>query len=133
MSSSAKARRKKQRIAARDGGWRCHYCERALDPIMNPKAKHPVKVVETTPTLDHVVPQSLGGTSDLSNLVLSCFPCNTSKGSGASPSTQKLNRTASPLGDLRHGTVFDLWIEMYGEKKAKRLTSVYPSSASKPV
>jgi hypothetical protein len=32
-------------------------------------------------TLDHVVPQELGGTNDASNLVTACKSCNSAKGS----------------------------------------------------
>lgn len=31
-------------------------------------------------TLDHVIPRSRGGTSNLTNLVCACDPCNRSKG-----------------------------------------------------
>lgn len=31
-------------------------------------------------SIDHVVPLALGGTNDLTNLVLACLPCNIKKG-----------------------------------------------------
>lgn len=30
-------------------------------------------------TLDHVIPQSIGGTDDMQNLVMACAPCNNKK------------------------------------------------------
>lgn len=53
------------RLAERDGP-RCHYCDRTLD-------------LEEM-TLDHIKPQSLGGTHAIKNLVLCCKPCNSWKG-----------------------------------------------------
>ena len=32
-------------------------------------------------TIDHIIPRSVGGTSDFSNLALSCYECNTQKSS----------------------------------------------------
>ena len=50
----------------RDNG-RCQYCDRPVGP----------KSYE----IEHVIPKSRGGTSDWSNLVVSCSPCNQRKGS----------------------------------------------------
>lgn len=47
-------------------GPNCHYCGVLLTPV--------------TATLDHIVPASMGGCSDLWNLVLACSPCNTALG-----------------------------------------------------
>lgn len=44
----------------------CHYCGTHLTPM--------------TATVDHVIPRSKGGTSELSNLVLACRKCNQAKG-----------------------------------------------------
>lgn len=46
----------------RDGGWVCHWCGRYGN------------------TLDHLVPQSIGGTDELDNLVLACMDCNSRRG-----------------------------------------------------
>lgn len=59
---------KKKRIAAliqRDGN-ACWYCHEPFDK-------------ENPPTIDHVKPRSKGGTNNLSNLRLSCSPCNHEK------------------------------------------------------
>lgn len=47
-------------------GGRCHWCGGDAG---------------LTPEIDHVVPVSRGGSDELENLVLSCRPCNRSKGS----------------------------------------------------
>lgn len=52
-------------ILRRDGG-RCFFCGRALLP--------------GAATLDHYLPQSAGGPSEIFNLVLCCKSCNTAKG-----------------------------------------------------
>ena len=43
----------------------CHYCGKYVS--------------KRDATLEHVVPQSQGGTDDLSNLVMACFACNNKK------------------------------------------------------
>ncbi|WP_455361984.1 HNH endonuclease [Streptomyces sp. SYSU K21746] len=55
------------RLARRDGR-HCFYCRRPFTDV-------------TTATLDHYVPYSLWATNVRFNLVLSCEPCNTRKGS----------------------------------------------------
>lgn len=49
----------------------CHYCGK--------------KLRREQATVDHVIPKSKGGSNNSSNFVLSCAPCNTSKGSGEAP------------------------------------------------
>lgn len=46
-------------------GWRCRYCGE--------------RVTEQTVTLDHVIPQSSGGTDDPDNLATACLMCNSVK------------------------------------------------------
>jgi 5-methylcytosine-specific restriction endonuclease McrA len=56
---------KRMAIYVRDG-LRCVYCGQNVE--------------NTALTLDHVVPQWLGGTNDAANLVTACRCCNSSKG-----------------------------------------------------
>jgi hypothetical protein len=76
------------RVADNQGGWTCHYCNVGLIDVcadddvlfdeqggryINPDSpKRP-------PTLDHVIPQALGGSNGLRNLVLACHSCNSRK------------------------------------------------------
>ncbi|WP_142926733.1 HNH endonuclease [Mycobacterium marinum] len=46
-------------------GWKCHYCGDA--------------VTAANATLDHIIPQSRGGTNDPENLVTACLTCNSIK------------------------------------------------------
>ena len=55
---------KRERVFERSYG-QCHYCGCHL-------------TMETM-TLDHVIPRSKGGTSDILNLVAACKPCNQAK------------------------------------------------------
>lgn len=57
--------RKTRQQVLRDRGTTCEYC--GCD-------------CSDDPTIDHVVPFSRGGSSDASNLVVACRPCNSSKG-----------------------------------------------------
>ena len=52
-------------LAARDGGWRCYYCNTTLGWFYWQP--------------DHVIPRSKGGPDAIWNLVLSCKPCNDRK------------------------------------------------------
>ncbi len=47
-------------------GNKCHYCN--------------CELTHETATIEHIVPKFLGGSNKLSNLALSCGPCNHSKG-----------------------------------------------------
>jgi hypothetical protein len=38
-----------------------------------------MRIMAYTFHVDHIIPQSLGGTNDLSNLALACQPCNAAK------------------------------------------------------
>ncbi|MFD7609705.1 HNH endonuclease [Streptomyces sp. NPDC059828] len=59
-------------IAERDG-WRCHICQKAVDPGL-------VWPHSMSPSLDHVVPLSKGGPHEPRNVRLSHVRCNTARG-----------------------------------------------------
>ena len=61
---------------ASQGALVCHYCRTAPLVMSHWKEKPPPNVA----TVDHVTPSSRGGSNDPSNLVVSCGPCNWSKG-----------------------------------------------------
>lgn len=64
---SCKRRQTKVRLLMCERPWvECHYCGRRIEP--------------GTATLDHIVPQSQGGTHSVSNLLLACKPCNSKRG-----------------------------------------------------
>ena len=65
-----KHRRVVKDLVERDGH-QCTYCGKTLNTALDPAAN---------PTVDHIVPSSRGGTAALSNLVLACRSCNSSKG-----------------------------------------------------
>jgi len=92
-----------RRLATRDGGYSCHYCKSPLIAIGGEEgyslhsalsvnkgmiyfvANKDGKVEQlpfgvSDPTIDHKIPKTKGGTSDFSNLVLSCRSCNAQKG-----------------------------------------------------
>lgn len=66
-------------IYARDGAL-CHYCGRPLAALDEIPDLIGGPLPDDFPTLDHVVPRSKGGGHALRNLVVSCFPCNRTKG-----------------------------------------------------
>jgi 5-methylcytosine-specific restriction endonuclease McrA len=47
----------------------------------------------TSLTIEHLVPLCLGGSSDVTNIALSCAPCNQEKGREAWLMKRKLNRS----------------------------------------
>jgi hypothetical protein len=53
-----------RRIVAEKSGYRCSYCLTAEE------------IVGTLFTVDHIVPESLGGLTTTENLCLSCWSCN---------------------------------------------------------
>lgn len=60
-------------IYARDG-WTCHLCGGETSRVFSPDDRK-------SPTLDHLVPVSLGGGNESSNLKTACWSCNSSRGS----------------------------------------------------
>jgi HNH endonuclease len=61
------AENKRRILNIRDGNL-CHYCKKVMRGP-NPQS------------IEHVVPRSLGGSNNISNLVLACIKCNNSRGS----------------------------------------------------
>jgi hypothetical protein len=59
-------------LAARDGT-RCHICCRKVDMSLSGQHKW-------GPTIEHILPVSLGGTNDANNLALAHRHCNTARG-----------------------------------------------------
>ena len=53
--------------------WTCHICSEPVDRSGDPNGNR-------APSLDHLVPRSLGGTDDPSNLKTACRSCNSRKG-----------------------------------------------------
>jgi len=62
----------REAIFQRDG-YTCWMCEKQCDPTR--VVPHP-----DAPTVDHLVPQSLGGAHDADNLATACFTCNSTRG-----------------------------------------------------
>lgn len=58
-------------VSRRDGTL-CRYCQ---VPTIMTRDGHPRRR-----TLDHVIPQNLGGTDEMENLVVCCQSCNSRKG-----------------------------------------------------
>ncbi len=56
-----------QQVAERSQ-YRCNYCQSQQ------------RLMGVSLTIDHIVPQSLGGTTELDNLCLACWDCNLIKG-----------------------------------------------------
>jgi 5-methylcytosine-specific restriction endonuclease McrA len=59
------------KLALEIHGGICFYCKTAT-----------AAETSVTPTIDHIEAVAHGGTSDLTNLVIACRPCNTAKGQG---------------------------------------------------
>lgn len=60
--------RRRVQLAGRDGKERCYFCGDRFSDARNGSA-----------TVDHLVPESRGGTHELANLVLACAVCNRRK------------------------------------------------------
>lgn len=87
-------------IAARDGGYKCHYCGcetwtdyeqikvlethyvRSMDGMGRAITEWcvPQHLVGKDAAVDHVIPKSRGGSHKIENLVISCSRCNSTKG-----------------------------------------------------
>ena len=69
-----------QQLAARDGGWYCHYCHLPLvdDTPRNQQIWR--SLGHGIATVDHKTPSAKGGGDCLSNMVLACRRCNEEKG-----------------------------------------------------
>ncbi len=65
------------RLAERDGGWKCRYCEKPLVPIGAEDLSDYFGMA--LPTVEHLPPRSRGGTDALDNLALACARCNATK------------------------------------------------------
>lgn len=75
-------RRRVLALYARDGR-NCYWCGRALirrDDFVPAVGRLP----DDYPTLEHLVPRSMGGSDRLENLVLACPPCNVERGNDES-------------------------------------------------
>jgi 5-methylcytosine-specific restriction endonuclease McrA len=79
---------KLHRIADAHNGWTCHYCGIGLIDVCSDRDmlydERGGRYIDPScgkkpPTLDHVVPQALGGSHCEDNLVLACQPCNARK------------------------------------------------------
>lgn len=69
-------------IADRDG-WRCQLCGR----LVSRTARYPAP---TSPSIDHIIPLSQGGSDLKSNVQLSHFRCNAAKGNRTLPVGEQL-------------------------------------------
>lgn len=71
MPMSQRQKKARKTSLLRDYGSQCWWCQRAL----------PAKKL----TLDHLLPQSKGGSHSLENLRLACVPCNSERGNSLNP------------------------------------------------
>lgn len=66
--------RSEKRIAIYErDGWACAYCGRG------PRQQTPLRLTGVVLSLDHLVPQSQGGSNHETNLVTACISCNSSR------------------------------------------------------
>ena len=61
-----------------------HYAKRKtilteLKRLQNNRCAYCQQIVTGTPHIDHIMPKALGGSNEMSNLQLTCAPCNQSK------------------------------------------------------
>lgn len=68
-----------RKVYARDGST-CFYCGTGLLPLDDlPKCDSAHRLPRNYPTLDHIIPQALGGAWHKGNLRASCIDCNHNK------------------------------------------------------
>lgn len=85
-------------------GGECFYCRKVLK--------------DGSGTIDHVEPVSLGGVSEIQNLVLACKPCNASKGH-------------RPIETFNPGAGKE-WLEALLRQVQERLDRINPASLPRP-
>jgi len=76
-----------RQLVAERSGYSCSYCLTAQD------------IVGASFTIDHIVPEALGGTTTADNLCLACWSCNLIKGSriaAIDPQTNEMARLFDP-------------------------------------
>jgi 5-methylcytosine-specific restriction endonuclease McrA len=66
-----------RRLIFERDGWLCRLCTRPVRPDVPPN--HPRE-----PTIDHILPASLGGSYTYDNLWTACRQCNSKKGNRVS-------------------------------------------------
>lgn len=79
---------KLRQFATKQARYLCSYCQTAQ------------KIVGADFTIDHIVPEALGGQTTADNLCLACWQCNLAKGdriTGLDPTTGQLERIFHPL------------------------------------
>lgn len=82
----------RRQITERDG-YRCSYCRTAE------------KIAGDEFVIDHILPESLGGLTEVHNLCLSCWRCNLIKGKcivGLDPLSDKRERLYHPVNQHWH-------------------------------
>ena len=77
-------RTNKRKILYKQCGGICPQCGRKMS-LNNPRA------INSYMTVDHIVPQNYGGTSNIENLRPLCRKCNMGRGSDVSGVSAKLN------------------------------------------
>ncbi len=80
-------------LIAKDGR-RCFYCARRV-------SKNGTRKKGNVLTIDHVIPRALGGSDELSNLVLACEPCNKKKADSLQGLVELLREQKKQISQLR--------------------------------
>ena len=78
MSSTSLWARYKKRLLTQHE-MNCFYCGKSLIEFSSMTREEAGKRMKDVATVDHIVPQSKGGTNALDNLVPCCFSCNAKK------------------------------------------------------
>jgi 5-methylcytosine-specific restriction endonuclease McrA len=115
---------RKRRLLKRWWGRKCAYCDSRIDL-----------------EFDHIIPESKGGTRVTNNLVLSCRPCNWSKGDldldyFTTPERAAFIRAVAKANGCRRkgdpeplGVSFDLWEEALAQNSTLKRIRVHPNKA----